>query len=146
MDRWKFIFAFFWLGGLAFADLRCKRVPIWLLAIGGIFVTCMSLIEIMTYTSQNAEMVWGLLPGILLLFTAVVSKKAGWADGIVLLLLGALAGGRECAISFVLSLIAISVVSLVLLTLHKVKASSKIPYLPFLWMGYVAQAVIGVGG
>ena len=84
----------------------------------------------------------GMLPGIVLLLVAVATKKAGWADGVVLLLLGLLWGARECTVSFALSLFAISIVSLILLALRKVDRNARLPYLPFLCGGYLLQAVM----
>lgn len=86
------------------------------------------------------ELLWGSAPGILLLLMAAMTKKAGLADGIVLLLLGVPLGYHECILSFVLSLLSMSLVSLALLALNKVRGSSKLPYLPFLWIGYIVQA------
>lgn len=87
---------------------------------------------------------WGILPGFMLLLTAVLSNKAGWADGVVLLLLGVMTGFRECTFSFILSMLAISVISLTLLMMKRVEKNTKIPYLPFLWVGYMVQAVINL--
>lgn len=91
-----------------------------------------------------AELVWGLVPGALLLLTAAVTKKAGIADGIVLLLLSLPLGYRECIVSFVLSLMIMSLISLLLLVLGKIKGNSKVPYLPFLLAGYMVQAITGL--
>ena len=93
----------------------------------------------------TAELVWGLVPGTLLLLMAVATRKAGIADGIVLLLLSMPLNYRECIVSFVLSFLIMSLVSLFLLVLHKVKGNSKLPYLPFLLAGYMLQAITGLG-
>ena len=71
-------------------------------------------------------------PGGLLLVTAYVTKKAGYGDGIVLLLLGMALGGDKSLLIFGLSLLLISVWSLILLVFHKAGRNTKIPYLPFL--------------
>lgn len=94
-------------------------------------------------TKNAAELFWGLAPGILLILMAAATKKAGIADGIAVLLLGLPLNYRECILSFVLSLLSMSIVSLLLLTLNKVRGNSKLPYLPFLWTGYMVQALIG---
>ena len=102
----------------------------------------MTFVSVYSYAlsvKSAAELLWGSAPGVLLLLMAAMTKKAGLADGIVLLLLGVLLGYRECILSFILSLLSMSLVSLMLLALNKVRGSSKLPYLPFLWMGYMAQ-------
>ena len=140
----KFAILFFWLGILAIVDLRWKKIPIWLLAIGGAIMTMMSVLSYDRNAKSAAELLWGSAPGILLLLMAATTKKAGIADGIVVLLLNLPLDYRECILSFVLSLLSMSIVSLLLLALNKVRGDSKLPYLPFLWMGYIAQALIGL--
>lgn len=147
MDKmWSFVFLALWLGALSVVDLRWKRVPMWLLAAGGALMTMVSVVGHAEGVRRGPEMIWGLLPGTVLLLVALTTKKAGVADGVVLLLLGLWLDYRECAASFVLSLFIMSLVSLLLLVLHKVKRNSKLPYLPFLWMGCMAQALAGFGG
>lgn len=141
----KFVTLSIWLGALAVSDLRWKRVPVWLLAAGGIIVTVMSVNRFEQGIEGAAELVWGLMPGVLLLLMAVITNKAGIADGIVLLLLSLSLGYRECIVSFVLSFLIMSIMSLLLLVLHKVKGNSKLPYLPFLLAGYMMQALAGLG-
>lgn len=142
---WKLIILSIWLGILAVSDLRRKRVPVWLLAVSGIIMTIMSFSQCKWEIKGVAELVWGWIPGAFLLLLAVTTKKAGIADGIVLLLLNMSLGYRECFVSFVLSFLFMSFVSLLLLVLGEVKGSSKIPYLPFLLAGYMVQAVAGLG-
>lgn len=139
---WKVILIALWLGILAFMDIRRRRVPVWLLAVSGMFVTCVSVRKIWQGSMGGAEILWGILPGFMLLLTAIFSKKAGWADGVVLLLLGGMTGFRECTFSFILSMLVISVISLTLLMMKRVEKNTKMPYLPFLWVGYLAQAAL----
>lgn len=139
---WKVILIAIWLGILAFMDIRRRWVPVWLLAVSSIFVTCVSAYEIWQGSMGSVEILWGILPGFMLLLTAVFSNKAGWADGVVLLLLGGMTGFRECTFSFILSMLAISVTSLTLLVIKRVGKNTKIPYLPFLWIGYLAQTAL----
>lgn len=142
---WELIFIALWLGVLAGIDLRYKKIPYWLLAASGIIATCVSVYLICTVGIQNIQLLWSALPGVGMLLISLVSKKAGWADGIVLVLLGVMAGFRVCVFSFALSMLIISMVSLVLLMLKRVGKNTKIPYLPFLWIGYLAQTALGLG-
>lgn len=145
MEMWKFIVLSLWLGILAVLDLRWKRVPVWLLAVGGTILTFVSVNWCVLEVKGITELVWGLVPGALLLLMAMTTKKAGIADGIVLLLLSLSLDYRECICSFVLSFLIMSFVSLLLLVLGKVKRNSKLPYLPFLLAGYMVQAIAGLG-
>lgn len=142
---WKLILIASWLGVLAGIDLWRKRIPLWILAVSGMFVTCMSVYGIWEKKMEGIPLLWSSLPGVGMVIVAIVSKKAGWADGIVLLLLGALVGFRACIYSFTLSMLVISVVSLALLATKRVNKNSKMPYLPFLWIGYLTQTALGLG-
>ena len=144
MEMWKFVVLSLWLGIMAVIDLRWKRIPVWLLAVGGMIVTIMSFNQYTQAAKSFAELIWGLVPGALLLLMSVATKKAGIADGIVLLLLSLPLDYRECIVGFVLSLLIMSFVSLLLLVLGKVKGNSKLPYLPFLLAGYMIQVITGL--
>lgn len=144
-NMWKLILIVFWLGILAGIDLRCKKIPIWLLAVSGIIMTSVSLYQAFMVGMQDMQLLWGMLPGVGMVLIALISKKAGWADGVVLVLLGVMVGFRACAFSFILSMLMISLVSLVLLISKRVSQNTKLPYLPFLWIGYLAQAAMKLG-
>lgn len=141
---WKFILTTLWLVALAGVDIRRKHVPVWLLALGGIFVTTVSVYGLWKDQLEGRELVWSVFPGAVLLAMAVVTKRAGWADGVVLLFLGIVTGFRACIFSFTLSMFFVSMVSLVLLALKRVRKNTKLPYLPFLCVGYLIQAVMGL--
>lgn len=142
----KFILTALWLVALAGVDIRRKCVPVWLLAFGGVFVTFMSVYRAWSGQFWGKELVWSIVPGAVLLAVAVLTKKAGWADGVALLFLGILTGFRECIFGFTLSMLFISVVSLVLLALKRVRKNTTLPYLPFLCVGYLVQAALGLAG
>lgn len=139
---WEIILTVLWLGVLAGIDFRCMRVPVWLLIASGIFVTSMSLWKIWQGRIVDAGLFWSMLPGVVMLLVAIISQKAGVADGVVLLLMGISTDFRTCALSFVISLFVIGAVSLVLLVLKRAGKNTKLPYLPFLWLGYVTQVAL----
>lgn len=138
----KIILTALWLGILACMDVRQRRIPIWLLAVSGVIVTFVSVGEIRKGNMGGIELLGSMLPGAMLLVMAILSKKAGWADGVVLLLLGVMTGFRECTFSFTLSMLALSISALLLMVIKRVGKNTKIPYLPFLWVGYLAQTAL----
>ena len=123
---WKLILTALWLTALGGIDMRRKYVPAWLLACGGIFATVMSVFGFYDGELDGTGLLWSIFPGV------------------VLLILGILAGFRACIFSFTLSMLIISVVSLILLALRRVRKNTKLPYLPFLCVGYLVQAVLGL--
>lgn len=78
---------------------------------------------------QLPEMIFGVVPGAVVLLIAKVSEKAGYADGVVLMELGFCLGYRCSLQIFCLSLFLLSVISVLLLLLKKVHRNTKMPYL-----------------
>ena len=104
-----------WLFGISVMDIRSRRVPVWLLVLGGI----PGVVAGICRNGGDFSMILGALPGLLLLATAFATKKAGYGDGIVLSLLGIAVGSRKSLLLFGISLFLTSICSLVLLVLRK---------------------------
>ena len=136
---WKLALTALWLIAMSLFDLFEKRVPVWLLTIGGIPAIVTAMFTYRNGTGSLSQLLFGMLPGVLLLVVAAVTRKAGWADGIVLLIMGLLTGLWECMVCFMVSLIAMSAVSLPLLVLRKVGKNTTLPYIPFLCAGYLLR-------
>lgn len=136
---WEFALTALWLIAMSIFDLFEKRVPVWLLAAGGIPAIATAMYTYMKGTGSLSQILFGMLPGVLLLAVAAMTKKAGWADGIVLLIMGLLTGLWECMACFMVSLLAMSAVSLPLLVLRKVGKNATLPYIPFLCAGYLLR-------
>lgn len=127
----KTIFGVFWLFGLSVFDVRYRKVPIWLLTVGGVaaaaFLACKGIAG-----EGFEEYLCGLLPGGMLLLIAAGTKRAGWADGLMLMILGALLGLGGCVMIMTVSLFLISIFSVILLVFRKVNRNTRLPYAPFL--------------
>lgn len=83
-----------------------------------------------------------LLPGVLFLLLALATQKVGYADGAVLLAIGLVLGFDHCAERLLLSLCISACLSVVLLLLKKVNGQTKLPFLPFLWVGFTICLII----
>lgn len=129
MEIGKSVVIFAWLLALSIMDIRTKRIPIWMLVIGGLGAICLP---------TDAFSVLAFLPGGILLLLAV-GGKAGYADAIVLLVLGAMVGARMGMTIFLVSLFLLSGVAISFLGFRKIKGESKMPYLPFLTAAFVVQ-------
>lgn len=138
---WKLALTALWLIAMSIFDLFEKRVPVWLLVTGGIPAIVTAMYAYMKGTGSLSQSLFGMLPGVLLLAVAAVTRKAGWADGIVLLIMGLLTDLWECMACFMVSLMTMSMVSLLLLVLRKVGKNTTLPYIPFLCAGYLIRIV-----
>jgi len=119
---------------LAVIDYKKKKIPVWpVLLMGG------GLLFIRILTGGEADgIICSLLPGILFLIIAFATKeKIGAGDGIVLLCLGM---GYDLEILLVIlgvSFTAAAVVSAGLLFLKRANRKTELPFLPFLFLGWI---------
>lgn len=128
------VIAMIWLGAMSVFDIKNRRVPIWILGLGGTVLTAVALYK----ESIHIE---GMVPGLLLIFIGFATKAVGYGDGVVLTLLGIFFGLRQCVLYLGVGLFLIAVCSAALLVLRKVNRGTPMPFLPFL-----SAAWILVGG
>ena len=133
---------FLWLLVMSLSDIRYRKVPVWLLMTGGVIAAIIEIYGCVSGERGLAEILLGMIPGLFLLLMAAGTRKAGWADGIALMLLGSVMGLRQCVAAAMLSLIMISVWSIWLLILRKADKGTRIPYVPFLTMSYALCVII----
>lgn len=134
---------FLWLTGLSLFDIRYRKVPVWLLVLGGGIAVFFGIRDHTFGAGSFEEFLFGMIPGLILLLLALGTRMAGWADGIVLMLSGGILGFRQCILASMLSLILISILSALLLILKKVHKGTRIPYIPFLTMGLTLCMITG---
>ena len=126
---------FLWLAGLSLFDIRYKRVPLWLVLAGGVLVAGAGVYGCVSGEYCFTECLAGMVPGAVLLLLAAGTRKAGWADGVVLIILGIILGFWKCIMVAMLSLVLISVLSALLLIFRRAGKGTLIPYVPFLTLG-----------
>ena len=122
-----------WLVVSSVMDIRSRRLPIWMLALGG----GLSVASVLCQESGYVEILRGAMPGLMLLVIAFATKKAGYGDGIVLAFLGMVLGREKGLLLFGLGLFLAAFCSLVLLALRKAGRTTGIPFLPFLTVAWI---------
>lgn len=132
-----------WLIAASILDIRSRRIPVWMLVLGGAAAVLTSVCRCGFTLAECMDMLKGCIPGAILLLTAAATGKAGTADGIVLIFLGICTGGKICMAVFMLSLLLISLFSGILLALRRAGRNTRLPYLPFLSAAWLlGQALI----
>lgn len=90
------------------------------------------------------ELLLGLVPGGLSILLAFLTREQiGYGDGLMLLMLGGCIGGQATLGTWAGGLVLSFVVSVVLLTTRKAGRSTRIPFVPCLFLGFV---IVGIGG
>lgn len=126
-----------WLLPMSVMDVKSRRVPVWMLWIGAAAAAGMFLYEMITEEAVGWQICRGLLPGLVMLTVAAATGKAGVADGVIMLLMGILAGSEVCVEASLGGLFLLALVSGVLLALRKAKRDTRIPFVPFLTAGWL---------
>lgn len=125
-----------YLGVLSIFDIRFKKVPVLLMAAGGLAalgylgITCYENGAVLQ--SAAAELAGAWLPGLFMLAAAWLTGKVGYGDGCILLITGCFLGSRKMAAVFAVSLLLAALLAAVLLLLRRRGRNDKLPYLPFL--------------
>ncbi|MBR1851825.1 MAG: hypothetical protein IJ794_01415 [Lachnospiraceae bacterium] len=127
-------------------DMREKKLPVWLLALGsGCGLVGVSVFIWMGQGSWQWEMLsicLAVLPGVLLIVLAKLTQKAGLGDGWTLLNVGMFETYKTCLFLLGISLMIMAVFSAVLLLLRKATKNTKIPYIPFLALAYLCRLLL----
>jgi len=129
-----------WLSAISVADIRSRRVPIWMLVPGGITVLAILICRYNSGGINGFALLCGLLPGIVMLVLALSTRKAGYGDGIVLLLLGVVSEDKVLMV-YGVSLFLIAAGSVILLVLRRAGKDTAIPYLPFLTAAWLLVGI-----
>ena len=126
----------------AFFDLKKRGIPKkYLLAWGVLEISYLVFIVIWEKNvSFLIEGVVGLIPGVLCILISYISKEQmGYGDGCIILLIGFLQGWKIASTSFSLALFLLSIVAAVLLIVKKATRKTRVPFVPFLFMGYICS-------
>ena len=124
---------------LAWIDFRNKQIPVKWLLIGPVFV------PLFIYVGNDGGILGnalGLIPGVVFFCISFICKgQIGPADAFVILCTGACIGLKAIITAVSVSLFGVAVVSAVMLISRKMNRKSTIPYIPFIFLGYIAAAL-----
>lgn len=121
-------------------DFRRQYIPGKSLAAGVILSSCWTLGRVMMGTQSWSASCIGLIPGIVVLLLARVSREQiGRGDAWELIHMGNWLGWSHCLMALGIALSGIFLVSVLLLALGRAKRNTRIPFVPFLCAGVVIR-------
>ena len=125
------------LTAMSLHDILKRKVPVRLLVCMVIPVLASAAIAITggRIGEKLIVMLVGVIPGALLILIGHITGKVGMADGIVLCALGILEGARGALVILAMGSLILSLVSMILLALKKVRRETRLPFIPFLGLG-----------
>ena len=123
---------------LAVIDFKKKWIPVGpVLALGGVLLV-FRLFEGVTISN----LVYGLVPGVILLLVAWITKeKIGVGDGLLFLSLGCGYGIESMMLLLAAAFGAAAVISMVLLVFGRANRKTELPFLPFLFVGWLVSVL-----
>ncbi len=143
---WKEALTAVWLLPMSALDIKYRKVPVWMIWMG----TAAAIFVLICEGTGGQLSAWktcrALIPGIILLLIAAVTQKAGAADGVILMILGIFMGYEGCVAASLGGLFLISLLSGALLEMRRAKKNTKIPFVPFLAVGWLAVLCERWGG
>ena len=139
-----------WMVWMSVKDVRTFRVPGWLILGGGVLGIVFNLMFTMTKMTDVSPEGWaivrillGTLPGVFLLLITYITKAVGYGDGLVLIVLGMVVGLQKAVLLLAIALFLAALCSVLLLVLRRVRKNSRLPFLPFLTVGWLLVGTVG---
>lgn len=126
------------LGIASIWDVKSMRIPIWFLWLG-LFSSLVS----GAYTIFSGREIWnqwlagGIPGGISLLLSLGTREQIGYGDGVVLLTVGWMLGVKAGVLISILGLACSFLVSVGVLVCKRGNRSTRLPFVPFLMVGYM---------
>ena len=135
MEHIRWLTAFLFLGVDSIRDIRTKTISIRITILSAI-------VGIMYYLLDTSypivECMEGFVLGVAVCFLAFVTREAiGYGDGLVMIALGILVGGKNCLASGMAALMMSGIFAVFLLLSGRAKKQDQIAFVPFLFMGAV---------
>lgn len=130
-----------YLGSLSVMDIRSKRLPIWMLAVGGILAVGFQLLWRGIPVSLTVA---GGATGIVFLAVSKVTEEAfGYGDSILIGVLGVYLGFWNLLCLLVVTFLFASGAAMVALVRKKFRRKTVMPFVPFLGIGYGLLLILG---
>lgn len=123
-------------------DLLQKKVHLWLLLAGGaVTFICLPFCGNMSMAGRIAGVAVG---AFVILFSLITGGKIGIADGILLCITGLGLGFWGNMELFCLALFMAAGLSIILLAMKKVNRKMSLPFIPFIFTGYIIISLAGL--
>lgn len=131
------------LGALAIVDHKLKNIPVWPVTAA----LCTGMINI--YLNTNGEWVRALsgmaIGGILCVLSKLTKSRIGMGDGLITAVIGIYMGTRFTFICISTAFFLASITALFLICLKRVGKNHKIPFIPYIFAGYIITIWIWTG-
>lgn len=134
-----------YVGALAIWDVRKKLIPAIVFYLGGAFSLLYALFVVLTEGRDICEVGLSLLPGIIYLLLAYVTRQQiGYGDGILFLILGLLLGKEAVLFVLVVGQLIASVWGIFLIAFRKAGKGTTMAYIPFVFIAMLLYRMVAL--
>ena len=118
-------------------DIRKKKIHIAALLTGAVFAPLFILSD---NDASCEKYILGIIPGVVFFFISLASRgQVGMADAGIILCIGICTGIGGIVSILAVSFIAIALTAIFLLATKKLGRKSSLPFIPFLFLGYIVS-------
>jgi len=114
---------------LSILDLKYKKISL----VGPAIIFFIGIVNV----SDFKALILGVIPGIILSYLAMRHDFLGLGDGLVITALGANVGIFLVTYDLFIACILSSIVGLIMITFLKKSKKTRLPFLPFIFLGYI---------
>lgn len=121
----------------ALQDIKERKIQDSYIKLGGCLGIFLNITDILMGTFSLNDRIAALLPGVLFLILAEITKEQiGFGDGMILGVLGNILKAEEMIFILGSAMMLLMLYSVFLLQIKKVFENCQIPFLPFLWISH----------
>lgn len=119
-------------------DWKYFGLPVWLLLAGAVGGISGAVYSLFWEKSSVINVIMAFLPGTIALMLSYITKEQiGYGDGLILISMGGCMGIEQILVVVGIALGASFVVSVALVILRRVERTQKLPFVPFLFAGWI---------
>lgn len=123
----------------AFVDCKKKCISKWPLILLSIIV---AICTIVVKELSIIEMIGGITVGFIMILISLLTKqKLGLGDGILITIMGAFLGFQTTLLMILYALTVSAIYSMILLVIKHVNRQYRIPFIPFILIGYIGVII-----
>lgn len=125
-------------------DIKRKQLKLWVILTFGIVGM---IIHLLTFQTSIMEIAGGILIGLIVMLISILTKESiGMGDALLLMVTGMYLGAKQNILMLFIGIFLSGLFALVLMFTRKKQRKDEMPFVPFLFAGYLFQLFLEYGG
>lgn len=142
---WIWIVVLGYLAYESYEDLKRKSIPVSSLIVCAMLGLVIDICGLNDIVESTRDIFLGIALGVTVILAGKIMKGGlGVGDGTLLICIGILLGGRLCLLVFIIAVTLAAGASAILLAFKKVTIGQSLPFVPFIFGGYIITMVVSI--